>query len=125
MRISDWSSDVCSSDLRTLRSPPLLVIPVYSVAGIPQVFEQRSEWQRAWAEYHTGQSAIDYVRTAGTGVDTLLPNAGQTGRRGRVWWRVILHRSEERRVGRACVRTGRARWQPEHSKKTPNIHNQQ
>ncbi|WP_184097506.1 heavy-metal-associated domain-containing protein [Sphingopyxis panaciterrulae] len=75
---------------RTLRSPPLLVIPVYSVAGIPQVFEQRSEWQRAWAEYHTGQSAIDYVRTAGTGVDTLLLNAGQTGRRGRVWWRVIL-----------------------------------
>jgi hypothetical protein len=64
---------------RTLRSPPLLVIPVYSIAGIPQVFEQRSEWQRAWAEYNTGQSAVDYVRTAGTGADTLLINAGQTG----------------------------------------------
>lgn len=75
---------------RTLRSPPLLVIPVYSVDGIAQVFEQRSAWQRAWAEYNTGQSAIDYVRTAGTGADTLLLNAGQTGRRGRVWWRVIL-----------------------------------
>lgn len=75
---------------RTLRSPPLLVIPVYSIDGIPQVFEQRSAWQRAWAEYNTGQSAIDYVRTAGTGADTLLINAGQTGRRGRVWWRVIL-----------------------------------
>lgn len=75
---------------RTLRSPPLLVIPVYSIDGIPQVFEQRSAWQRAWAEYNTGQSAIDYVRTAGTGADTLLLNPGQTGRRGRVWWRVIL-----------------------------------
>ena len=75
---------------RTLRSPPLLVIPVYSIDGIAQVFEQRSAWQRAWAEYNTGQSAIDYVRTAGTGADTLLINAGQTGRRGRVWWRVIL-----------------------------------
>ena len=75
---------------RTLRSPPLLVIPVYSVDGIPQVFEQRSAWQRAWAEYNTGQSAIDYVRTAGTGADTLLLNAGQTGRRSRIWWRVIL-----------------------------------
>ena len=75
---------------RTLRSPPLLVIPVYSIDAIPQVFEQRSAWQRAWAEYNTGQSAIDYVRTAGTGADTLLINAGQTGRRGRVWWRVIL-----------------------------------
>jgi hypothetical protein len=75
---------------RTLRSPPLLVIPVYAIDGIPQVFEQRSAWQRAWAEYNTGQSAIDYVRTAGTGADTLLLNAGQTGRRGRIWWRVIL-----------------------------------
>ena len=75
---------------RTLRSPPLLVIPVYAIDAIPQVFEQRSAWQRAWAEYNTGQSAIDYVRTAGTGADTLLINAGQTGRRGRVWWRVIL-----------------------------------
>ena len=75
---------------RTLRSPPLLVIPVYSIDGIQQVFEQRSAWQRAWAEYNTGQSAIDYVRTAGTGTDTLLLNPGQTGRRGRVWWRVIL-----------------------------------
>ncbi|HMO77401.1 MAG TPA: heavy-metal-associated domain-containing protein [Sphingopyxis sp.] len=75
---------------RTLRSPPLLVIPVYSIDGMPQVFEQRSAWQRAWAEYNTGQSAIDYVRTAGTGADTLLLNPGQIGRRGRVWWRVIL-----------------------------------
>lgn len=75
---------------RTLRSPPLLVIPVYSIDGMQQVFEQRSAWQRAWAEYNTGQSAIDYVRTAGTGADTLLLNSGQVGRRGRVWWRVIL-----------------------------------
>lgn len=75
---------------RTLRSPPLLVIPVYSIDGMQQVFEQRSAWQRAWAEYNTGQSAIDYVRTAGTGADTLLLNSGQIGRRSRVWWRVIL-----------------------------------
>lgn len=75
---------------RTLRSPPLLLIPVYSINGIQQVFEQRSEWQRAWAQYNTGQSAIDYVRTAGTGADTLLLNTGQIGRRGRIWWRAIL-----------------------------------
>jgi hypothetical protein len=75
---------------RMLRSPPMLVIPIYSVDGVQQVFEQRSPWQKAWAEYHTGQSAIDYVRTAGTGADTMLLNAGQTGRRGRMWWRMIL-----------------------------------
>ncbi len=61
---------------RTLRSPPLLVIPVYSIDGIPQVFEQRSAWQRAWAEYNTGQSAIDYVRTGGTGADTAADQRG-------------------------------------------------
>src|SRR3546814_19461544 len=33
---------------------------------------------------------MDYVRSAGTGAGTLLINTGQTGRRGRVWWRVIL-----------------------------------
>lgn len=75
---------------RVLRSPPLLVMPVYAIDGMPQMFEQRSAWQRAWAEYGTGDSAIDYVRTAGTGADVLLLNAGQTGRRSRVWWRVIL-----------------------------------
>ena len=75
---------------RVLRSPPLLVMPVTSVAGVPQMFEQRSEWQRAWAEFNTGDTSIDYVRTAGTGADTLLLNPGQTTRRSRIWWRNIL-----------------------------------
>jgi len=75
---------------RVLRSPPLLVMPVYSVGGLPQMFEQRSAWQRAWAEYNTGDTSIDYVRTAGTGADTLLLNTGQTTRRSRIWWRNIL-----------------------------------
>ncbi len=75
---------------RVLRSPPLLVMPVYSLEGLPQMFEQRSEWQRAWAEFNTGDTSIDYVRTAGTGADTLLLNPGQTTRRSRIWWRNIL-----------------------------------
>lgn len=75
---------------RVLRSPPLLVMPVYSIGGLPQMFEQRSEWQRAWAEFNTGDTSIDYVRTAGTGADTLLLNPGQTTRRSRIWWRNIL-----------------------------------
>ena len=71
-------------------SAPLLTVPVLYSGGVGQVYEVQGLWQRAWAEYNTGQSAIDYVRTAGTGADTLLLNAGQTGRRSRVWWRVIL-----------------------------------
>ncbi len=75
---------------RVRRSPPLLVIPVTWVGNMPQAFEMRSPWQRAWARYRTGDSAIDYVRTAGTGVDTLLLTASQTERRNRHWWRAIL-----------------------------------
>jgi hypothetical protein len=75
---------------RIFRSPPLLVLPVVYEGGIPQSFEQRSEWQRAWAVFRTTDSSIDYVRTAGTGTDTLLLNAGQARRRNRAWWRGIL-----------------------------------
>lgn len=72
------------------RSPPLLVIPVEWSGGVARVFEQRSDWQQAWARFRTGNSTIDYVRPVGTGPDPLLLNAGQTLRRGRGWWRTIL-----------------------------------
>lgn len=75
---------------RVFRSPPLLVVPVIYEGGVGQVFERRSEWQRAWAQYRTADSAIDYVRTSGTGADPLMLNAGQMRRRGRNWWRGIL-----------------------------------
>ena len=72
------------------RSAPMLVIPVLYSGGVSQVFEVRGEWQRAWAEYRTGASAINYVRPSGGGGDSLLLTAGQTGRRSRLWWRTIL-----------------------------------
>lgn len=75
---------------RVFRSPPYLVLPVVYEGGVPQSFEQRSEWQRAWAEFRTSDSSIDYVRTAGTGSDLLLLNPGQVRRRSRNWWRDIL-----------------------------------
>ncbi|MEJ7925795.1 heavy-metal-associated domain-containing protein [Sphingobium sp. AN641] len=75
---------------QTLRSPPLLVIPVLWDGGSAVSYERTNEWQRAWARYRTGESAIDYVRVAGSIADPILLNAGQTGRRGRLWWRVLL-----------------------------------
>ncbi len=72
------------------RSPPMLVLPVEWSGGVGEVFEQRTEWQSAWARYRTGNSTIDYVRPSGAGPDSLLLNAGQTGRPGRGWWRRIL-----------------------------------
>lgn len=74
----------------TVRSAPLLVIPVQWSGGAPQSFETRTEWQKAWARYRTGGSAIDYVRPSGTGADPLLLNYGQTQRPGRRWWRILL-----------------------------------
>lgn len=72
------------------RSPPLLVIPVMWDGGSAVSYERTNEWQKAWARFRTGESAIDYVRVAGSIADPILLNAGQTGRRGRLWWRVLL-----------------------------------
>lgn len=72
------------------RSAPLLLIPVLYQGGVATVFETRTPWQKAWAEYRTGSSAIDYVRPAGAGSDLLLLTAGQLDRRSRNWWRLIL-----------------------------------
>ncbi len=72
------------------RSAPVLVIPVLYQGGVATVFETRTPWQKAWAEYRTGNSAVDYVRPAGSGSDSLLLTAGQLDRRSRNWWRLIL-----------------------------------
>lgn len=72
------------------RSAPMLVIPVLYQGGVATVFETRTPWQKAWAEYRTANSAIDYVRPVGAGSDSLLLTAGQLDRRSRNWWRMIL-----------------------------------
>lgn len=58
--------------------------------GVSTVFESTTEWQRAWAQFRTADSAIDYVRTSGAGADPMLLNAGQVTRCGRNWWRILL-----------------------------------
>lgn len=72
------------------RSAPMLVIPLLDEGGVAQVFESRTPWQKAWADFHTGESVIDYVRPNGGGADGLLLDAGQVSRRSRNWWRTIL-----------------------------------
>lgn len=72
------------------RSAPMLVIPVEWDGATPISFERRTEWQKAWARFRSGNSPIDYVRVSGTGVDPVLLNAAQTRRPGRGWWRMLL-----------------------------------
>ncbi|MFL6727556.1 MAG: heavy-metal-associated domain-containing protein [Sphingomicrobium sp.] len=72
------------------RSVPMLLIPVTVSAGTATSVELRNAWQRAWAQFRTSQSPIDYVRVSGMGADPLLINAAQTRRPGRGWWRNLL-----------------------------------
>src|SRR3546814_18374241 len=111
MRISDWSSDVCSSDL-----------PGADV----DVLELALDHLGAVAGHYLGQRArvdlvaqriLDDRRQAHHG-DLLRGRAGAAG--GAVERAHVLvhaHRSEERRVGQECVSTCRSRWWPYHTKK--------
>ena len=74
----------------TEHSVPMLLIPVTVTAGTETTVEFRNAWQRAWAQFQTAQSPINYVRVSGMGADPLLVNAAQTARPGRGWWRALL-----------------------------------
>ena len=72
------------------RSAPMLLIPIMVTGGTATAVELRNPWQRAWAQFRTSQSPIDYVRVSGLGVDPMLVNASQTDRPGRGWWRNLI-----------------------------------
>src|SRR3546814_16433263 len=98
MRISDWSSDVCSSDLR---------------AGVAWVVV--SAGQRALAAVRQpGRSAPRWLVTGHPGdiADIRLDRLGQRGDPD--YLGALSARSEERRVGKECVSTCRSRWAPDH-----------
>lgn len=77
-----------------MRSAPLLVIPILYSGGVRQVFEVRGPWQRAWANFQSAASPIQYVRPTGAGGDSLIVTAGMAGRRSRLWWRTVLDQFE-------------------------------
>src|SRR3546814_14677864 len=95
MRISDWSSDVCSSDLASLAK----------WAAFMQCEET--------AEVASGPESFPFVRYRGPAAIIGLSSAQPTPLR-----------SEERRVGNECVSTCRSRWSPYHSKKKHRQHPQ-
>src|SRR3546814_10520609 len=88
MRISDWSSDVCSSDL--------LLVPVLS--GLPLVQDLNLELGARRSDY----SSVGNVDTYKALFDWTIVD----------WARLRGGRSEERRVGKECVSTCRSRWSP-------------
>src|SRR3546814_16948600 len=99
MRISDWSSDVCSSDLRRLG------------AGSPGG-GGRGRVPRALR----GEGGERERRRRKRRLQAPQGTDGQGGHR-LTGPRRTASRSEERRVGKECVSTCRSRWSPYHEKK--------
>src|SRR3546814_12987517 len=105
MRISDWSSDVCSSDLIGNRSTIARAFPI----GIDHdEFMALGETEIARrSQQRLGSSARK--RTIAIGVDRLDYSKGLPERIDAI---EQLFRSEARRGGNACVSTCRCRWSP-------------
>src|SRR3546814_14318691 len=111
MRISDWSSDVCSSDLLAARAAGLtdsgapwgiaaaFVVGLPLGAGIVALVGGPVETRFA------PSLAILLIGGLIVGFGTRL-GSGCTSGHG--------VRSEERRVGKECVSTCRSRWSPYH-----------
>src|SRR3546814_14551801 len=108
MRISDWSSDVCSSDLLTERQR----------GGFPLVVMFKEFL--AWHQQTTASSIRGSVEVVVLPLDLrdrhhLESAPGRTAATVEVGeTRQDTHRSEERRVGKECVSTCRSRWSPYH-----------
>src|SRR3546814_1740462 len=88
-RISDWSSDVCSSDPQPR-------------PACQQLDQRQFRVMREPAELGVGQRAVFGVDIGYFG-GCIAQHRADTGMR-----------SEERRVGKECVSTCRSRWSPYH-----------
>src|SRR3546814_15478599 len=110
MRISDWSSDVCPSDLGqgAVEHHVHRVVEV----GALGVLAQRDllETVEGGADFGVGHAGEAWI-----GSDrTILPGVGSQACRKSRAARLSLVRSAERSVGTACVSTCRSRWSPYH-----------
>src|SRR3546814_16302322 len=94
MRISDWSSDVCSSDLPS-RS---------SASGADDAI---NAMDAALASVNTTRAQLGAVQNR---FESVVSNLATTTENLSAARSRIQDRSEERRVGKECVSTCRSRW---------------
>src|SRR3546814_16698076 len=104
MRISDWSSDVCSSDL--LHGADL-ALDLIDRRG--QLLGRGGDGLHVLGSRFGG--GIHLLGAAGSVLGVLRQLGGGDGHLAH------LLRSEERRGGKECVSTCRSRWWPYHEKK--------
>src|SRR3546814_14877284 len=114
MRISDWSSDVCSSDLTDLSN---LEVDVDGVAGDDVIWVRNSD-----AEIVGKIGGIDAIRLTLIAPLSIAAGAADTVTVEVELLEAFPHpaatdqnlRSEGRRVGKECVSTCRSGGRPEH-----------
>src|SRR3546814_18049691 len=98
MRISDWSSDVCSSDLPRFVIPSILRIPGQYIAIFLELV--------VLVAINIGLNMLlaeAKIPILGALLSSFLG----------IYFGIVI-RSEERRVGKECVSTCRSRWSPDH-----------
>src|SRR3546814_14296301 len=100
MRISDWSSDVCSSDLARVGCRP-------GEADMGRI-EDLHRRRLALDQQLLRQAARVDLHVVG---DVLPPEAKVLGSEGLTVGPAVA-RSDERRVGKECISTCRSRWSP-------------
>src|SRR3546814_17227019 len=106
MRISDWSSDVCSSDLPEVLEAFLAAIPLVpfdesAARAYSKLPFRRARFDRLLAAHALSLDVVVITNNEGDFADV-------PGLRIENWTR----RSEERRVGKECVSTCRSRGSP-------------
>src|SRR3546814_16734808 len=99
MRISDWSSDVCSSDLARRLGGEIVNADSQQVyRGLDVGTAKPTSAERAAVPHHL--------------LDVVEPGEGMDAARFAALADAAIARSEERRVGKECVRKCRSRWSP-------------
>src|SRR3546814_20501187 len=100
MRISDWSSDVCSSDLEGMQASDAATL-----AGVKALADAGIDPNKVGLLVSTSVSR-DYLEPSTASIvsgNLHLPDTCQN-------FDVANARPEERRVGQGCVGTCRSRW---------------
>src|SRR3546814_19491811 len=99
MRISDWSSDVCSSDL----------IPNLRIDSTPSAQDLIFQ-----ADAVAAFNSTTMLEASVAGKPVIVPLFEEAATADYQDWIQLRNRSEERRVGKECVSTCRSRWSPFH-----------
>src|SRR3546814_12566663 len=114
MRISDWSSDVCSSDLDLVATDGSGLTGAVAGLGLLDVGAVCGDGDghddHAQVNHHPAVGPADEAPPAlAAGRQRPLPHGGACGEATEA-----VCRSEERRVGKECVSTFSSRWSPYH-----------